>query len=250
MNVANVILQQAFVAMRVLRPNRKSASHGRIVWAILLAIIFGACIDSASLTAQTYSTLYDFATSPDTGYPSGNLIMDTGGNLYGTGSIGGANQRGAVFQLSPPSSPGGAWKETVIHSFTPGGDGTGPFGQLAIDKAGNLYGVTYSGGNNSCVSGCGVVFKLKPPTTQGGAWSYRIMYTFMGGSDGFYPGGGVVVDSKGALYGNTFYGGTYFAPGNDYSGTVFKLHRRAAHGLRLLCTVLAGQRTASLPILA
>jgi hypothetical protein len=45
----------------------------------------------------------------------------------------------------------------------------------------------------------------------------RTIYTFPGGSHGFYPQGGVVSDSDGNLYGTTYYGGTYGW------GTVFEL---------------------------
>ena len=53
--------------------------------------------------------------------------------------------------------------ETVLYNFLGGKDGRFPDG-LAIDAAGNLYGVTELGGLKSCLNGssCGTVFKLTP----------------------------------------------------------------------------------------
>ena len=62
---------------------------------------------------------------------------------------------GAIYQLSPPATEGGAWTETVIFSFS-GPDGTLPFGRLQFDETGALYGTTTSGGSGQA----GTVFKL------------------------------------------------------------------------------------------
>ena len=67
------------------------------------------------------------------------------GNLYGATLVGGVNDLGAVYQLSPPATEGGAWTETVIFSFS-GLDGTLPFGRLQFDQNGLLYGTTSGGG--------------------------------------------------------------------------------------------------------
>jgi uncharacterized repeat protein (TIGR03803 family) len=88
------------------------------------------------------------------------LVRDTAGNLYGLTSMGGAYGYGVVFKLDT------AGTETVLHSFTGGEDGGGPWGGLTMDAAGNLYGATLSGGDLTCADGdgqgCGVVFKLTP----------------------------------------------------------------------------------------
>ncbi len=57
---------------------------------------------------------------------------------------------------------------------------------------------------------CGTVFQLAPPTQKGGAWSESLIYGFKGKSydDGETPGGGVIFDKAGNLYGTTAYGGT------------------------------------------
>jgi uncharacterized repeat protein (TIGR03803 family) len=51
----------------------------------------------------TLTTLYNFCSQsgcPDGQYPSGGLVQDTDGNLYGTTPDGGANSYGTVFSLS------------------------------------------------------------------------------------------------------------------------------------------------------
>jgi len=55
-------------------------------------------------------------------------------------------------------------KETVLYSFTGGADGGNPTASVILDSAGSLYGTTEFGGLacGSSVSGCGVVFMIKP----------------------------------------------------------------------------------------
>lgn len=114
------------------------------------------------------TVLYAFTGNSDGGNPSGPLVMDAAGNLYGTAAHGtlsdGMGGDGVVFKLDPSG------KETVLYTFTGGTDGNGPTGVLSMDKAGNLYGATFVGGNlNDCIPegggpgyGCGVVFKITP----------------------------------------------------------------------------------------
>jgi len=155
--------------------------------------------------------------------------MDAAGNLYGvtgydgTGNctlLGGVVGCGTVYELSPPSQPGGAWTETVLYSFQGGNDGYVPTGDLIFDKAGNLYGATLFGGGkgtncNSLYGGnCGTIFELSPPRTQGGAWTEKVLHSFAGtepwsiAGDGAEPYGSLVLDGAGNIYGTTGYGGT------------------------------------------
>ena len=56
---------------------------------------------------------------------------------------GGTTDSGTIFRLTHQAN--GSWTERVIWNFH-GEDGFTPTGGLIFDKAGNLYGVTYSGG--------------------------------------------------------------------------------------------------------
>lgn len=140
--------------------------------------------------------------------PSAGLILDQEGNLYGTTFQGGANNLGAVFELTSDGT------ETVLYSFgSQSGDGTYPAASLTMDKRGNLYGTTqHGGGTTNCYQGCGTVFKL----TRSG--QETVLHSFgVKPGDGIQPLAGLVLDDRGNLYGTTFLGGAVGI------GTVFKL---------------------------
>ena len=46
-----------------------------------------------------------------------------------------------------------------------------------------------------------MVYQLTPTDT--GKWKYTVLHKFTG-QDGFYPGGGVILDRKGNLYGTAY----------------------------------------------
>jgi len=110
-----------------------------------------------------------------------------------------------VFELSPPSQPGGSWTEQVVWSFGGVNDGRTPNGDLVIDAAGNLYGTTLA----SAV-GVGLVFELSPGGQND--WTESVLYDFcpkyQGCVDGAQPLAGVTLDRAGNLYGTTMFGGT------------------------------------------
>jgi len=171
----------------------------------------------------TETVLYVFkgSDSNDGASPFGGLIWDQAGNLYGTTGYDGTGDCillgsrvgcGTVYELSPPTQKGGVWIETVIYNFKGDTDGQLPIGDLVFDKQGNLYGATqYGGGYGSCnpsfYQHCGTIFKLSPPKTKSGKWTEKVLHGFRGGTDGANPNGGLVFDSKGAIYGTTQFGG-------------------------------------------
>jgi uncharacterized repeat protein (TIGR03803 family) len=172
----------------------------------------------------TESTIYSFTGGSDGGAPEAVMTLDTQGNLYGTTQVGGGGtcNCGTVFELSRSAS--GVWSETTLHSFVGGADGAGPdYTNLVFDAAGNLYGVTYSGGSG----GVGTVFELSPQA--GGGWTESVLYAFAGGtSDGANPIGGVVFDTAGNLYGAALDGGS--AECGSGCGGVFELSPQAGGG--------------------
>jgi len=165
--------------------------------------------------------------------PSGGLIFDAAGALYGTTASGGIPATGCgccgcgtVFQMTPGAK--GRWTEKVLHYFGKGSEGGGAYASLIFDAAGNLYGTTQLGGNSDCYQqgydvGCGTVFQL---AQQGdGTWAETVLHYFSNnGVDGIYPLACLIFDATGNLYGTTFYGGASGTGCNGYGcGTVFEL---------------------------
>lgn len=162
----------------------------------------------------TETVLYSFTAGTDGALPYSGVVLDASGNLYGTTSLGGGGTLcgygalgcGTVFKLTYSN---GGWTETVLYSFSGGTDGSNPISGLVLDKVGNLYGTTVTGGGRAY----GTVFELSPIS---GGWTESVLYSFTNGSDGYAPESSVVFDHLGNLYGTAevgLYGG----------GTVFRL---------------------------
>ncbi len=149
-------------------------------------------------SAGNETVLYSFTGGADGSYPS-SLVMDATGNLYGTTGDGGnlsclglGYGCGVVYKLDT------AGVYTILHTFL-GPEGAGPAG-IVRDSFGNLYGMTFWGGNCSSMF-CGVIFKIDNRGV------YTVLYNFQGGIDGLEPTGAPVLDSAGNIYGITISGG-------------------------------------------
>jgi len=110
---------------------------------------------------------------------------------------------------------------SVLHTFTGAADGGDPSAGLTMDKAGNLYGTTFSGG-----AGGGTVFKL---AHWGSSWVLNNLYSFTGGDDGGNSQARLIFGADGSLYGTTSAGGYQ---GN---GTVFNLRPQAVACKSAIC---------------
>ena len=194
-------------------------------------------------TAWTETVLYSFKGHADGALPIFGLLRVASGVLYGTTVNGGTGACaatsfspagcGTVFKLTPPATGKTAWTEAVLYSFKAGIDGSAPGGSLIAGPAGSLYGATISGGTATCkaapaaalLAGCGTAFKLTPPAAGKTAWTESVLYRFRGGADGSRPGHKLTVDTAGALYGATEYGGAHACPDTTQPGcgTIFKL---------------------------
>lgn len=179
-----------------------------------------------------HQVLYTFAADGGKG-PVSSLVLDQGGNLYGTTYYDGAAGSGTVFELMPGAHD--SWTERELYSFcslTNCADGSAPIGSVIFDAAGNLYGTTQKGGTGCPNEGCGVVFKLAP--SAGGAWAESVLYSFCSRKycgDGAWPEAMLVFDTAGNLYGTTLYGGdpSHCQAGGG-CGVVFKLTQKAKSG--------------------
>ncbi len=194
---------------------------------LCVAVIVMSCKFSVG---QTYQVLYTF---PDGygGNPSGTLVMDSEGNIYGTAPYGGTecylstdHGCGIVFELSAQSG-GAYYTYSTLHTFCENydqcPDGAWPFAGLVIDAMGNLYGTTEQGGS----AASGTVFELSPPSVQGGTWTETVLHSFCSTyrcTDGYFPYSRLLLDGDGGLYGTTSAGGNN-TNCRDGCGTVFHL---------------------------
>jgi uncharacterized repeat protein (TIGR03803 family) len=165
----------------------------------------------------TETILHSFTFGDDGALPDGGLIFDNSGNLYGTTSRA-STSNGTVFELTPS---GGQWTYTLISDIPEQLIGnSGPYGPVAMDAAGNLYGMTAGSGIDTCADGCGTVFKLTPSAS---GWMFSLIHEFTGGTDGATPIDGVIVDRNGNLYGTTSYGGASSCNYGLGCGVVFEI---------------------------
>lgn len=165
----------------------------------------------------TESILFSFS-SPSTGSsPATGVTLDSSGKLYGT-TIGGVagTHSGTVFELTPPSTPGQPWSETILHNFPVNAQPRGP---VAFNSMGDLIGSTYCQGCGTdleCDISCGTVYKLIPPHQAGQPWSegWNVGLT---ASSGFSPIGSLLMTKSGIIYGTASSGGSWG------SGAVFQI---------------------------
>lgn len=213
-------------AIMRLRPQRGfiMGCKGVLLGLMASALIATAVVGTAPLAgAQQESVLHSFGGSGDGSNPSGVLVLDKSGNIYGATFFGGAygsgsaETGGTVFEVTPVI--GGGWTEAVLHSFSGGDDGEWPYSGVILDAADNLYGPTFLGG----AYGQGTEFELK--RGAGGEWNKAILHSFANdGMDGSSPNSALVFDGAGNLYGTTLLGGSHGV------GSVFKLALRQGGG--------------------
>lgn len=166
-----------------------------------------------------HEVIYDFCAKSGCGDgngPSGALIEDTAGNLYGMTYAGGTANTGTVFELMPTTHK--KWKLKVLYSFAASGDGSGPV--AALTYAGASTGVLYDGTSPLFAEtldggsiGDGVVFKLTPGAS---GWTEQLIHGF-DWTDGGVPVGQMAADVTGNLFGTTLLGGT------DWPGVLFEM---------------------------
>lgn len=170
---------------------------------------YGTVFSTTISGAKT--VLYSFKGGTDGNDPSTGLIK-VGNRLYGTTDDGGSdkcaflkNDCGVVFSMSFKGN------EKVIYSFLGGNDGLLPQTSL-INVDGVLYGTTAGGGDAACDQGfgCGTVYSV------GLSGNETILHAFTGSPDGKQPEG-VLLDSKGVMWGSTQVGG------KKYWGTLFSI---------------------------
>jgi uncharacterized repeat protein (TIGR03803 family) len=167
-------------------------AHGNI-FAVLSAAFLAPSIVELSPNGKGGWTPTLFHAFGNEIFPESAPVLDNSGNVYGTTMSGGVYNGGTVYELSPEGD--GKWTEKILYSF--GGSKTaaaGPFGPIAFDALGNIYGTTTFGGT----SNAGTVFELTPDGH--GNYQEKILWSF-DLKDGAGPLSGVTLDSAGNIYG-------------------------------------------------
>lgn len=165
--------------------------------------LLAAC--ATLVPAQTFTLVHVF-NGADGAEPTGQLVQDTSGNLWGTTMFGGSNGLGTLYKIQTASKN----KETVLHSFADSADGQNPNSGVVLGPNNDLYGTALGDFTN----GFGSVFRLTP------AGVFSVAYDFHGGSSAAQPG--QLIAESHALYGLASSGG---APFNN--GMVFRLNSSA-----------------------
>jgi hypothetical protein len=105
--------------------------------------------------------LHVFGVNPDGAGPTGTLLSDTDGSIYGVTVFGPP----LVYKLSPPKPGKKQWTETWLHSYVCCRDSVSPYAGLipeGMSPPGTitaLYGVSSQGGKTTqqCSFGCGTI---------------------------------------------------------------------------------------------
>lgn len=158
------------------------------------------------------TVLHAFTGGKDGFGPQAGLAADVEGNLFGTTFLGGYpgvcigrnNGCGTAYELSPAA--GGGWTFNLIHVFTGGPDGGGPYAGLTPGPDGSVYGTAFFGGT-FCTVSCGLVFQFVPSDA---GWQEVVLHDFSDGSDGGAPQGTLLIDGAGQLFGTTSTGGSAY----------------------------------------
>jgi uncharacterized repeat protein (TIGR03803 family) len=159
----------------------------------------GVLFQLTTKTGKTYteSVLYSFGDLADASTPSGAILLDSAGSLYGVTSLGGAFGQGTLYKYVPAAN-GQLATYSILYSF--GGStttGSYPNGSLIFDAGGNIYGVTNGGGDTD---GDGVVYSLARANPT---WTESILYAF-NTTNGTNPVGGLTWNHKtNQLYGTS-----------------------------------------------
>lgn len=106
------------------------------------------------------SVVYNFGSFTGDGVsPIAGVLFDKAGNMYGTTQSALNKYWGTVWKLTPPSTSGGSWSETLLHGFSGGHDGGEPLAPVIAGPNGVLYGTTSVGGNSNSD---GVAYQVIP----------------------------------------------------------------------------------------
>ena len=175
---------------------------------------------STSALASSYSTLYAFKGQPDGAIPSGGVVRDSSGTLYGETAGGGTAPCTSQHGL-PRNGCGTVFSFSVTHGFKVLANFHGPngaYGTSGLTLAGSiLIGATINGG----ASDEGEIYAVR---TDGS--SFTLVHQFTG-KDGVQPIGPLIAGKAGIFYGITSGGGPSYPAQSP--GVLFSLNSKGTY---------------------
>lgn len=159
-------------------------------------------ISPSSNGTWTLANFYSFSAGSDGGNPTGPVLLDFAGNIYGTASQYGNGGAGTVFEITTYRG----WNFQTIYSFYGDRNGGIPVGGVTMDRNGNLYYAARA------------IFQLHPSSI---GWIENPVYLFDNRNDAAPPEATPILDSAGNLYG-TAWAGPGSGPGGRWGG-IYKL---------------------------
>jgi uncharacterized repeat protein (TIGR03803 family) len=181
-----------------------------------------------AFAADTDTTTTGLIVTTDGAAPAGPLLQ-VGGYLYGTTSVGGTFGRGVIFRIGLDGTGFAVLKHfpsTTVDTTTglpENSDGATPLAGLTDGNDGFLYGVTSVGGD----VGQGVIFSYDIASN-----TYDVIHTFTGNA-GQRPTGELLLGADGKLYGTTSTGGETTGGQASTFGTFFSIDRAGTNFTRL-----------------
>ena len=162
--------------------------------------------------------VYNFVSRETPVHGIDGLAVGPGGVIYA--NAGTANNVGAIVQLQPPATPGGAWTPSYFQFRDDGSGGKNPTSSIVVS------GILYVAMQNGGAFGAGAIVSLEPPASPDGAWVETVLYSFTGGADGANPDG-LVNAGNSVLYGVTYSGGLTGCPSTATPdcGVIFQLSK-------------------------
>ena len=189
---------------------------------IARGLIVAVLVCATSAFAPGPQVLYRFTGQGDGANPSGALVIDHQGVLYGIAGQGGPGNSAVVYRAEPDGR--GAWSERVVHAFAPAAAGEVPFAALTIGREGALFGSV-----SHYPNGSGAVFEL---SRSGDAWSYQAIARFPGAGSqlGGFLSGNLLIGAQGQIIGVAYDGGDEAGSHPCDCGLIYSLARPSNSG--------------------
>lgn len=146
---------------------------------------------------KPFSTVLDL-TATDISNPASDFAIDKYGNLFGTADPIDDSNFGTVYEVQTENN----YTPLLLYTFTSEQNGNEPFGEIRLDKRGNLIGTTESGG----AFDDGTVYQV---AYNGRTWQETLLHSFDFSTDGAFPSGLVPDGGCDKWFGTAETGGKY-----------------------------------------